>query len=123
DRKTWEVSLALPLDASEVLEGYVRNDHLGLHIPYEFSGVEHTYEPDFVVRLRSGVNVILEVKGFEDAQTTAKHHAARRWVGAVNNAKEHGEWRFHLCRDPQVLERELASLAASSAEAVTVDAV
>jgi len=123
DTKTWEASVAFRLEASEVVERYVRNDHLGLHIPYEFQGVDHTYEPDFVVRLRSGLNVILEVKGFEDAQTTAKHHAARRWVRAVNNAKEHGEWRFHSCRDPQVLERELASLAASPAEAVTVDAV
>lgn len=114
DTKTWEASVAFRLEASEVVERYVRNDHLGLHIPYEFQGVDHTYEPDFIVRLSSGLNVILEVKGLEDAQTAAKHHAARRWVGAVNNAKEHGKWHFHVCRDPQVLEKELAALAAPS---------
>ncbi len=63
------------------------------------------------MRLRSGVNVLLEVKGFEDAQTTAKHQAAGRWIKAVNNAREHGEWLFHVARNPQVLEKELEHLA------------
>ena len=114
DTKTWESSVAFRLEACEAVERYVRNDHLGLLIPYEFQGVDHTYEPDFIVRLRSSVSVLLEVKGFEDAQTTAKHHAARRWVSAVNNAKEHGEWRFHVCREPQVVDRELNHLAVSA---------
>lgn len=120
DTKTWESSVAFRLESSEAVERYVRNDHLGLTIPYEFQGVDHTYEPDFIVRLRSGLNLLLEVKGFEDAQTTAKHHAARRWVSAVNNAKEHGVWQFHVCRDPQVLERELQHLdSESSRDAAT----
>ena len=33
---------------------------------------------------------------------------ARRWVSAVNNWNELGQWGFHVCRDPQLLERELA---------------
>jgi type III restriction enzyme len=111
DTQKWESSVAFRLEASEVVERYVRNDHLGLLIPYEFQGVDHTYEPDFIVRLTTGLNVLLEVKGFEDAQTTAKHHAARRWEGAVNNAKEHGHWHFHVCRDPQILEKQLAFIA------------
>lgn len=110
DTRTWESSVAFRLEASDAVDRYVRNDHLGLLIPYEFQGVDHTYEPDFIVRLTTGLFVLLEVKGFEDAQTTAKHHAARRWVDAVNNAKEHGEWCFHVCRDPQMLEKELAFL-------------
>lgn len=107
DTHTWEASATFHLESSDAVACYARNDHLGLMIPYEFQGVDHHYEPDFIVRLTNGVNVILEVKGFEDAQTTAKHHAARRWVAAVNNAREHGEWSFHVCRDPQVLGREL----------------
>lgn len=86
---------------------YARNDHLGLIIPYEFQGVDHHYEPDFIVRLTNDLIVVQEVKGFEDAQTTAKHQAARRWVAAVNNARKHGQRAFHVCRDPQVVEKEL----------------
>ena len=115
DTKTWESSVAFQLESSDSVECYVRNDHLGLLIPYEFQGVDHTYEPDFIVRLKRGPYVLVEVKGFEDAQTTAKHHAARRWVGAVNNAREHGTWTFHVSRDPQVFVRELDHLAESPA--------
>ena len=39
----------------------------------------------------------------------------RRWVAAVNNAKEHGHWTFHVCRDPKVIDQELAHLASSPA--------
>ncbi|HEV7297725.1 MAG TPA: hypothetical protein VGN72_00045 [Tepidisphaeraceae bacterium] len=84
DTQTWESSVAFKLEASDVVERYVRNDHLGLLVPYEFQGVDHTYEPDFIARLTSGMNLLLAVKGFEDPKTVAKHHAARRWVDAVN---------------------------------------
>ncbi len=111
DTQAWESTAAFRLEASDEVECYARNDHLGLVIPYEFQGVDHHYEPDFLVRLKTGVVVMLEIKGFEDAQTRAKHDAARRWVTAVGNAREHGSWIFHVCRDVQVLERELAHLA------------
>lgn len=107
DNQTWESSSAFRIEQSDAVTKYVRNDHLGLLISYEYQGVDHTYEPDFIVELASGLRVILEVKGFEDAQTKAKHQAAQRWVTAVNNAKEHGTWKFHVCRDPQILERTL----------------
>ncbi len=117
DTRTWEASAAFRLERSEAVEFYARNDHLGLMIPYEFQGVDHFYEPDFLIRLTSGVTVVLEVKGFEDAQTAAKHQAARRWVAAVNNAREHGVWAFHVCRDPQILEKELTWLLSQPAAA------
>ncbi|HVP09588.1 MAG TPA: hypothetical protein VMV94_00175 [Phycisphaerae bacterium] len=98
------------MERCRAVERYARNDHLDLLIPYEFQGVDHHYDPDFIVRLTNGLTVILEVKGLEDAQTRAKHIAAQRWVSAVNNAGEHGRWAFHVCRDPQVVEKELSWL-------------
>ena len=90
---------------------YVNNDHLGLNIPYEYEGVGHYYEPDFLVRLTNGVTLILEIKGYQDDQDAAKHDAARRWVSAVNNWGQLGNWEFHVCRDPQTLGQELASMS------------
>jgi len=110
DTQTWESTVTFHLEGSDAVDRYVRNDHLGLVIPYEFQGIDHTYEPDFIVRLTSGLNILLEVKGFQDPQTTAKHEAARRWVAAVNNAKIHGRWAFHVSRDPKVLKNELLAL-------------
>ncbi|XVJ59533.1 MAG: DEAD/DEAH box helicase family protein [Tepidisphaera sp.] len=97
----WEASTEFWLEASEDVDCYVRNDHLGLVIPYEFQGLEHSYTPDFIVRLKSGVHVLLETKGRSDAQVSAKHQAAQRWVSAVNNAGKHGRWAFRACYDPQ----------------------
>ena len=42
------------------------------------------------------LTLVLEVKGFEDNLTTAKHEGARRWVRAVNNWGKLGRWAFHV---------------------------
>jgi hypothetical protein len=80
-------------------------------IPYEYMGIDHAYEPDFLVRLSNGVTVVLEIKGFEDDQTKAKHTAANRWVEAVNNWGQLRRWAFHVCRNPQLLDKEMEYLA------------
>lgn len=79
-------------------------------IPYDYEGVTHSYEPDYLVRLRDGRTLILEVKGMEDDQTQAKHQAARRWISAVNNWGKLGTWEFEVCRDPQLLAQALERL-------------
>ena len=111
DTQTWESSATFRLEQSDVVDYYVRNDHLGLSIPYEYTGVSHNYEPDFIVRLKNKVNLILEIKGFEDDQERAKYAGANRWVSAVNNWGQLGKWAFHVCRDPQLLVEELDAKA------------
>jgi type III restriction enzyme len=110
DTNTWEAIAGFQLEQSSAVRCYVRNDHLGLAIPYEYQSVNHAYEPDFLVRLTNGLTVVAELKGFEDDVTKAKHNAARRWVAAINNWGELGKWHFHVCRDPQTLGRELEEI-------------
>jgi type III restriction enzyme len=107
DTATWEAIAAFKLEQSQAAKFYARNDHLGMLIPYEYQGVDHSYEPDFLVRLQNDATVVLEIKGYEDDQTKAKHNAAKRWVSAVNNWGHLGEWIFHVCRNPQLLDKEL----------------
>jgi type III restriction enzyme len=111
DNMTWESSAGFRLESSDDVQFYARNDHMGLTIPYEYMGIDHAYEPDFLVRLSNGATVVLEIKGYEDDQTKAKHTAANRWVGAVNNWGELGAWAFHVCRNPQLLDKEMKYLA------------
>ena len=113
DNLSWEASASFRLESSNVVAFFARNDHLGLVIPYEYMDIDHSYEPDFLVRLTNGVTVVLEIKGFEDDQAKAKHTAAKRWVTAVNNWRELGKWTFHVCRNPQVLDKEMAYLGHS----------
>ena len=118
DTETWERSACFWLESSESVKCYVRNDHLGLSIPYEHQGITHIYEPDFIVRLMNGVNLLLEIKGYERDQERAKYAGAKRWVSAVNNwnraklgdAEQRGPWAFHVCKDPQQLPHELAGI-------------
>jgi type III restriction enzyme len=110
DNQTWEGSAAFQLEQSDLVRCYARNDHLGLTIPYQYSNQDHSYEPDFLVRLANGVTVVLEIKGYEDDEVKAKHNAAKRWVAAVNNWNQMGRWTFHVCRNPQMLGKEIHSL-------------
>ena len=114
DTQTWERCAAFRIESAAlkgIVKFYARNDHLELTIPYEYSGVPHSYSPDFVVRLANGVSLLLEIKGLEDEQVRAKHEAAKRWVAAVNNWGKLGRWAFHVCHSPQTLGNELAYLS------------
>ncbi len=117
DTASWEASAMFRLEACKAVDFYARNDHLEFTIPYEYMGIDHAYEPDFLVRLRSGVTVVLEIKGYEDDLTKAKHNAAKRWVTAVNNWGQLGVWAFHVCRNPQLLDRELEFLSGGGGKA------
>ncbi|MGE5486806.1 MAG: BPTD_3080 family restriction endonuclease [bacterium] len=117
DNLLWEASASFRLESSAAVAFYARNDHLGLTIPYEYMGIDHAYEPDFLVRLANGLTVVLEIKGYEDDQTKAKHTAAKRWVEAVNNWGQLGTWVFHVCRNPQLLDKEMEFLARAATQA------
>jgi type III restriction enzyme len=110
---TWEPEAAKMLDESDVVKCYARNDHLGLAIKYEYMGIDHDYEPDFIVRLANDLNLLLEIKGFDvhdKEKTSAKHNAARRWVTAVNNQGEFGRWDFLVCWELDDLLPQLQEL-------------
>jgi type III restriction enzyme len=123
DTLQWEQSAASHLEVAVVrrlVKCYAKNDHLGLTIPYEYFGVPHNYEPDFLVKLADDTTLLLEIKGQEDNRDHAKHDAAQRWVSAVNNWGKLGSWALHICRNPSVLERELEYILQMSSRAEPV---
>jgi type III restriction enzyme len=110
---SWEQTAAFYLEQqTDHVFCYVRNDRPFLLIPYEYEGVQHHYEPDYLVSLRKGKTLILETKGEEDDQDRAKHQAARRWVTAINNWGRLGVWDFVVCRDPALIPRQIAQMSA-----------
>ncbi|MFN0316115.1 MAG: hypothetical protein ACKVQA_13890 [Burkholderiales bacterium] len=113
DTNSWEQAATFQLEklAKEgVVFCYARNDRLEFNIPYELFGNPQVYEPDFIVRLRNSVNLVLEIKGKQYEDTDAKHQAAKRWVSAVNHWGRLGRWEFLVCRDPQGLGPALKEL-------------
>ncbi|MCK4389895.1 MAG: hypothetical protein KAV83_06630 [Desulfobacterales bacterium] len=71
-------------------KNYVRHleDRADYEIRCEYFGISHGYEPDFLLRMKDGRTLILEIKGDETDEEKAKHAAAKRWVSAVNNWEE-----------------------------------
>ncbi|MGA2541603.1 MAG: DEAD/DEAH box helicase family protein [Verrucomicrobiota bacterium] len=115
DTNSWEQAAVFQLEklAKEgIVTCYARNDRLEFNIPYELYGNPHVYEPDFLVKLASGVTLILEIKGQSHEDTEAKHQAARRWLSAVNHWGRLGQWDFLVCHEPQKLAEEIARQSA-----------
>jgi type III restriction enzyme len=109
-----ERKMCAVLDAEDNnVEAWVKNHRLYLEIPYLYFGVTFRYRPDFVVRLKSGLMVLLEGKGDPDEKDDAKATAARRWVQAVNTWGGLGTWVHHICYDPSTLKADLIKLQGS----------
>lgn len=104
----WENMAAYHFERSPHVIAYVKNDHLDFEMHYEWRGEMHRYLPDYIVRLdaaeRGTVNLILEVKGFEDEQDRAKLAVAERWCKAVNNDGRFGTWAYYQTRNPGELK-------------------
>lgn len=92
-----ELDIVRELEQDDRVVSYAKNDRLFLEIPYRFFGKALRYRPDFIVRLSSGVTVLLEGKGKPDEKDDAKATAARRWVAAVNSWGKMGVWAHAIC--------------------------
>lgn len=78
----------------------MKNDHLGFEVVYVFAGIVRKFRPDFLVRLRSGVTLVLEVKGQDSPENRAKRAALDEWVKAVNEHGGFGRWAAAVSRYP-----------------------
>lgn len=109
----WEREAVYELENLDCVECYAPNDRrIGLQIPYDYLETRHFYEPDFVVRLRGGRHLLLEIKGrageiHGEDLVLAKNQAARKWVSAVNNARKFGTWEFEICKEVKLLRHHL----------------
>jgi type III restriction enzyme len=106
-----ERKIAAVLDETSSVHSWVKNHRLHLEIPYMYMGISRHYRPDFIVKLNSGITVLLEGKGVADEKDDSKSTAARRWVEAVNSWGKLGTWTYAVCYDPNTLQEELESLA------------
>lgn len=96
----WEGSEAYSLDHDDNVEAWVKNDHLGFEIIYIYGGVVRKYRPDFIIRLKNGINLILEVKGQKSALSDTKHDYLEEWINAVNNHGGFGKWSWDVSYFP-----------------------
>ena len=108
----WEAEFCRVAEAHPRVLAYVKNQNLGLEVPYLMGSTPHKYLPDFIVRVDDGdpddpLNLIVEIKGFrgEDAKEK-KTTMDVYWVPGVNYLKEHGRWAFAEFTDVYEIESE-----------------
>jgi len=115
---TWEASEAFDIDHSDLVTAWAKNDHLGFEIVYVFNGVVRKFRPDFLIRLATGTNLVLEVKGEDTQQNKTKRKFLAEWVDAVNQHGGFGRWSSDVSFDPNEVPDILAKHAGAGA---TVD--
>ncbi len=106
---TWEASEAFELDRNTNVAAWVKNDHLGFEIKYTYKGIVHDFRPDYLVRLRNGKMLVLEVKGQDSEQQQTKRQFLAEWIRAVDDHGGFGHWACDVSRRPgdvvEILEK------------------
>jgi type III restriction enzyme len=97
----WEASEAFELDRNPNVTAWVKNDHLGFEVSYVFEGIIHKYRPDFLIRLTSGTQLILETKGQDTQKDKTKREFLDEWVQAVNRHGGFGKWAWSVSTHPK----------------------
>jgi type III restriction enzyme len=95
----WEAEFCRVAEAHPRVLAYVKNQSLGLEVPYQHGSQKRTYLPDFVVQIDDGhpdpLNLIVEIKGFRREDAKEKAETMRKfWVPGVNNLGTYGRWAF-----------------------------
>ena len=91
------------LDKHRNVKSWVKNDHLGFVVLYNFQGVVRKYYPDFIINLGNGEHLILETKGKDSQQNKTKRAFLDEWVKAVNNQGGFGKWQWAVSFHPSDL--------------------
>jgi type III restriction enzyme len=98
---TWEATESYELERAKEIDAWVKNDHLGFEILYIWQGIVKKYRPDFLIRLKNGVHLVLEVKGQDTQENQSKRQFLDEWVKAVNSHGGFGVWAWDVVRQPK----------------------
>ncbi len=113
----WEAEFARVAEDHTQVIGYVKNQGLGLEVPYKDGSTARTYIPDFIVQIDDGhgandpLNLIVEVKGYRHENVKLKSETMRtQWVPGVNHLRTYGRWTFEEFNDVFEIDKEFNKL-------------
>jgi len=113
----WEGEFCRVVESHPKVRAYVKNQSLGLEVPYKFGSTTRKYLPDFIVLIDDGhgeddpLQLIVEIKGYrrEDAKEK-KATMDTYWVPGVNNSGKFGRWQFAEFTDAYEIQAEFDKL-------------
>ncbi len=103
----WEYLEAKTINESNVVKSFVKNDHLNFVVYYNYQGVVRRYFPDFIIKLTTGENLIIETKGQDNEQNKTKRAYLDEWCRAINQHGGFGKWSWAVSFDPNDLDQIL----------------
>lgn len=124
----WEAELARVAESHPKVISYVKNQGLGLEVPYKDGSTARKYVPDFIIRIDDGrgpddpLNLILEVKGYRQENVKLKSETIKnQWVPGVNNLGLHGRWAFEEFDDVFEMDKAFKALIDQVTQLVEVE--
>lgn len=113
----WEAEFARAAEAHPRVIAYVKNQGLGLEVPYRDGATAKHYLPDFIVQIDDGkgrnnpLNLIVEVKGYRAENVKLKSETIRQqWIRGVNNLGAFGRWAFIEFSDIYEMQEQFEAL-------------
>ena len=111
----WEAEFCRVAEAHPNVRSYVKNQNLGLEVPYLIGSKARRYLPDFIVQVNDGkadpLTLIVEIKGFRGENAKEKANTMRAyWVPGVNNLGKFGRWAFAEFTAVYEIEAEFSAL-------------
>ncbi len=114
----WEAEFCRVVEDHARVRAYVKNQNLGLEVPYLMGSTSRKYIPDFIVQVDDGhddpLNLIVEIKGYRGEDAKDKANTTRAyWVPGVNNLGKFGRWAFAEFTEVFEIESEFDQLIKS----------
>lgn len=113
----WEAEFARAAEEHPRVLSYVKNQGLGVEVPYKDGSTARFYLPDFIVNIDDGrgpenpLHLIVEVKGYRRENVKLKSETMRqKWIRGVNNLGSYGRWAFEEFNDVFEMQAEFATL-------------
>jgi len=109
----WEAEFCRVAESHPRVKAYVKNQGLGLEVPYRYGSETRKYIPDFIVLVDDGhgeddlLHLVVEIKGYrrEDAKEK-KSTMENYWVPGVNNLGVFGRWAFSEFTDVYLIQTD-----------------
>ena len=117
----WEAELCRAVESHPRVRSYIKNQELGLEVPYRYGSITRKYYPDFIVQVDDGhadpLNLVVEIKGYrgEDAKEK-KATMETYWVPGVNPLGTYGRWAFLELKNVYLIQEQFAAHVAEELE-------
>lgn len=108
---SWEQEFCRVVESHPNVYAYVKNQNLGLEVPYRDGITQRNYLPDFIVLLKAGhgrmIRLIVEIKGFRNENAKTKANTIKnQWIPSVNALGSYGHWAFVELKEVFKIEEE-----------------